>query len=91
MGLGGVDVKIYSGQVEPYEDLAVGRIDAVLLDLPIAAYYGKPNPKLRYAGKPVGEGFYGIAVRKGDADLQHAIDEILAKLLVSGELKKIYD
>jgi polar amino acid transport system substrate-binding protein len=91
MGLGGVDVKIYSGQVEPYEDLAIGRIDAVLLDLPIAAYYGKPNPKLRYAGKPVGEGFYGIAVRKGDADLQHAIDEILAKLLVSGELKKIYD
>ena len=91
MGLGGVDVKVYSGQVEPYEDLAIGRIDAVLLDLPIAAYYGKPNPKLRYAGRPVGEGFYGIAVRKGDADLQHAIDEILAKLLISGELKKIYD
>jgi len=91
MGLGGVDVKVYSGQVEPYEDLAIGRIDAVLLDLPIAAYYGKPNPKLRYAGRPVGEGFYGIAVRKDDADLQHAIDEILAKLLISGELKKIYD
>ncbi len=91
MGLGGVDVKIYSGQVEPYEDLAIGRIDAVLLDLPIAAYYGKPNPKLRYAGRPVGEGFYGIAMRKGDADLQRAINEILAKLLISGELKRIYE
>ncbi len=91
MGLGGVDVKIYAGQVEPYEDLAIGRIDAVLLDLPIAAYYGKPNPKLRYAGRPVGEGFYGIAMRKGDADLQRAINEILAKLLISGELKRIYE
>ena len=91
MGLGGVDVKIYSGQVAPYEDLAIGRIDAVLLDLPIAAYYGKPNPKLKYAGRPVGEGFYGIAVRKGDADLQQAIDKILAKLLISGELKRIYE
>ena len=91
MGLGGVDVKIYSGQVEPYEDLGIGRIDAVLLDLPIAAYYGKPNPKLRYAGRPVGEGFYGIALRKGDADLQQAIDGILAKLLISGELKRIYE
>ena len=91
MGLGGIDVKIYSGQVEPYEDLAIGRLDAVLLDLPIAAYYGKPNPKLRYAGRPVGEGFYGIAMRKGDADLQRAIDEILAKLLISGELKRIYE
>ena len=91
LDIGGIDVKIYSGQVEPYEDLAIGRIDAVLLDLPIAAYYGKTNPKLRYSGGPVGEGFYGIAMRKGDADLQEAIDEVLAKLLISGELRRIYE
>ena len=88
--LGGVDVKIYSGQVEPYEDLALGRLDAVLLDLPIAAYYAKPNPKLKYTGHPVGEGFYGIAIRKDDDELKKRIDEILIKLLKSGELKKIY-
>ena len=70
MKMGGVDVKIYAGQVEPYEDLAIGRLDAVLLDLPIAAYYAKPNPKLKYAGQPVGEGFYAIAIRKGDEDLK---------------------
>jgi len=90
MKLGGVDVKIYSGQVEPYEDLAIGRLDAVLLDLPIAAYYAKPNPKLKYAGQPVGEGFYGIAIRKGDEDLQKKIDEILRKLMSTGRLKEIY-
>ena len=89
--LGGVDVKIYSGQVEPYEDLALGRLDAVLLDLPIAAYYAKPNPKLKFTGNPVGEGFYGIAIRKGDDELKKKIDEILIKLLKSGELKKIYE
>lgn len=89
--IGGIDAKIYAGQVEPYEDLAIGRIDAVLLDLPIAAYYGKPNKKLRYAGQPVGEGFYGIAIRKGDDDLKKRIDEILLKLLRSGDLKKIYE
>lgn len=89
--LGGVDVKIYSGQVEPYEDLALGRLDAVLLDLPIAAYYAKPNPKLKYTGNPVGEGFYGIAIRKDDDELKKKIDEILIKLLKSGELKKIYE
>ncbi len=87
----GVEVKVYSGQVEPYEDLAIGRIDAVLLDLPIAAYYGKPNAKLKYAGPPVGEGFYGIAMRKTDGDLKKEIDRILAGLLKSGELKKIYE
>ncbi|RJQ15002.1 MAG: ABC transporter permease subunit [Nitrospiraceae bacterium] len=88
--IGGVDIKIYSGQVEPYEDLALGRLDAVLLDLPIAAYYAKPNPMLKYAGPPAGEGFYGIAIRKGDDELKRAVDEILLRLLKSGELKSIY-
>lgn len=91
MSIGGVDVRIYSGQVEPYEDLAIGRLDAVLLDLPIAAYYGKPNPRLRYAGPPVGEGFYGIALRQGDDELRTRIDEILDTLLRTGELKRIYE
>jgi polar amino acid transport system substrate-binding protein len=91
VNIGGVDVKIYSGQVEPYEDLAIGRLDAVLLDLPIAAYYAKPNPKLKYAGPPVGEGFYGIAIRKGDEELQKRIDEILRKLMSAGRLKEIYE
>jgi polar amino acid transport system substrate-binding protein len=86
-----VDVKIYSGQAEPYEDLALGRLDAVLLDLPIAAYYAKPNPKLRYTGPPVGEGFYGIALRKEDEELKRALDKILIKLLRTGELKQIYE
>lgn len=90
MNIGGVDVKVYSGQVEPYEDLALGRLDAVLLDLPIAAYYAKPNPKLKYAGNPIGEGFYGIAVRKGNDELKNQINEILLKLMESGEMKKIY-
>lgn len=89
--IGGVDIKVYSGVVEPYEDLALGRLDAVLLDLPIAAYYAKPNPKLRYAGHPTGEGFYGIAVRKADEDLKKKTDEILDSLLRTGELKKIYE
>jgi polar amino acid transport system substrate-binding protein len=61
------------------------------MDLPIAAYYAKPNPKLRYQGQPLGEGFYGIAMRKDDKELKEAMDEILRKLLKSGELKRIYE
>lgn len=91
MSIKGTIVKVYSGQVEPYEDLALGRIDAVLLDLPIAAYYAKPNPKLKYAGGPEGEGFYGIAVRKTDIRLKKELDEILLRLHRRGELKKIYE
>jgi polar amino acid transport system substrate-binding protein len=87
----GVEIRIYTGQAEPYEDLAIGRIDAVLMDSPIAAYYAKPNPALNYAGPPMGEGEYGIAIRKADGELKTRIDEILEKLYRSGELKKIYE
>jgi polar amino acid transport system substrate-binding protein len=89
--VGGVEVKIYSGQAEPYEDLAIGRLDAVLLDSPIAAFYARPNPKLKYAGPPVGEGFYGIVMRKDSPDLRDAVDGAVEKLLRTGELRRIYE
>lgn len=89
--IGGVKIKNYSGVVEPYEDLALGRIDAVFLDYPIAAYYAKPNPKLKLVGTLIGEGYYGIAIRKEDKDLKQEIDRILKKLINSGELKQIYE
>jgi polar amino acid transport system substrate-binding protein len=89
--IGGVIVKNYSGVVEPYEDLALGRLDAVFLDYPIAAYYAKPNPKLKFVGPLIAEGFYGIAIRKEDKELKEEIDKILIKLIETGELKKIYE
>ncbi len=89
--LPGVKIRIYTGQAEPYEDLALGRLDAVLLDSPIAGYYAQPNPKLQFAGPPIGEGFYGIAIRKNDVELKKAIDRIIAKLINTGEMKRIYE
>lgn len=90
VNIGGVDIKTYSA-VWPYEDLALGRIDAAFMDLPIAAYYGKPDPRLRYAGPPVGEGFYGIALRQRDRELKEAIDSVIGQLLSTGDLKRIYE
>jgi polar amino acid transport system substrate-binding protein len=90
-GIGGVEIKVYTGQAEPYKDLAVGRLDGVLLDLPIAAYYARPMPELRYEGPPIGEGLYGIAIRKEDRELKEAMDRAIDDLLRSGELKRIYD
>src|SRR3990172_480114 len=88
--IGGGDIRTYEG-VWPYEDVALGRIDAAFLDLPIAAYYGKPDPRLKYAGPPEGEGFYGIAIRPEDKELKKAIDEVIDDLLRTGKLKDIYD
>jgi polar amino acid transport system substrate-binding protein len=92
--------KIYPGQVEPYTDLAQGTLDAVLLDLPIALYYGQPDPKLKYAqknpkltfvGEPFEAGFYAIALSKKNEALAKRIDAALEKLIKSGALQKIYE
>ncbi|MDN3513160.1 MAG: ABC transporter substrate-binding protein/permease [Candidatus Brocadia sp.] len=88
--MGGVQVRSYSGQVEPFKDLLLSRIDAVFVDFPVASYYAMPNPQLRLVGEPAGEGYYGIAVRKEDTALAEELNRIIEKLLRSGELKRIY-
>lgn len=85
-----VKTKIYDNQVEPYTDLELGRIDAVLMDLPIAVSYAQPNPKLRFLGDPFAEGYYAIAFTKGNKALATPIDLALNKLIDSGEIRKIY-
>lgn len=87
----GIAKKIYDGQVEPYLDLELGRVDAVLLDLPIAVYYAKPNPKLRFLGKPLGEGRYAIALRKDREDLALQFDAAIGRMLENGQLQRIYE
>jgi polar amino acid transport system substrate-binding protein len=86
-----IQKKIYPGQVEPYSDLALGRIDGVLLDLPIALHYAKKNPQLRFAGEPFAPGFYAIAFRPGDEALMVQVNAALDQLWEKGELRRIYE
>jgi len=88
--IGGVDIRSYSA-AWPYEDLALGRLDAVFLDTPITAYYGRPDTRLKYAGPPEEGGFYGIALRKEDRELKSVIDGVIENLLRTGQLKRIYE
>jgi len=87
----GIEAKVYDGQMEPYRDLEVGNVDAVLLDLPIAQYCAKPNSKLKFVGAPVGKGLYAAAVRKDRGELAERVDTALQRLLDSGELRRIYE
>ena len=88
----GIKNKSFGNQVEPYVDLDLGRLDAVLLDTPIAAYYAKPYPeKYQYAGPPLGAGLYAIAFRKDRESLAAQFDVALQQLIKSGTLKQIYE
>lgn len=87
---GNAETVIYDAVEEPYTDLQRGRTDAVLLDDIIATRYGVPKPDLRVVGD-VGEGYYAIAVRPDELDVKAAIDQALARIAASGELKRILE
>lgn len=86
----GIAAKIYDGQREPYADLELERVDAVLMDLPIAAYYAADNPKLKFVGEPMQRGYYAIAFRPDQEELAARFDAALLRLAQSGELRRIY-
>jgi polar amino acid transport system substrate-binding protein len=79
----------YEGNEEPYIDLELGRVDAVLLDNIIADRYGCKRPKLRCLPYEIARGSYAIGIRKEDGELKAAIDGALAAMRKDGELEKI--
>ena len=86
---GDLQVVSYDGQINAYEDMLNGRLDAVLMDHIIALYNVAPLPQLKMAGPPVGRLEYGIGMRKEDTALHAGVDRALAQMIASGELRKI--
>jgi polar amino acid transport system substrate-binding protein len=88
----GAFAKAYEGgQEEIYQDLKLGRTDAVLLDEPATRYYGAIEPELEVVPGVFGEVRYAVAVRKGEDSLREAIDTALVELAREGTLRAIYE
>lgn len=83
-------VKTYDDDPTKYQDLRVGRIDAILVDR-LAAFdlINKTNETLALAGDAFSRQEAGIAVRKGEPELLKAIDDALEKLRKDGTLAKL--
>ena len=88
----GVDeIRTYENEINAYQDMAHDRLDAVLMDSPIAIFYAGFNTDLQFVGEPIGEISYGIPVRKGDAELLRRVNDALVSLRDDGTLRGIYD
>ncbi len=86
-----IELLVYEGNTEAMRDVETGKIDAVIVDRPIAIFYRDRYPLLRVAGKPTAPGYYVIYVRKGEKRLRDKLNAVLAELILSGELKEIYE
>jgi polar amino acid transport system substrate-binding protein len=81
----------YDDDVHPYEDLASGRLDAVLLDNIIAARAMRRTPGLyTHYDAPVATGHYIIVLAKENTALRDRIDAILKAKMRDGTLERIY-
>ena len=89
-GLGGEPI-LYEGTLEPYQDLVNGRLDAVLMDNIIADRYGCPLPEVECIVGDGAIGAYVIGIRKSDPDLHRAVDDALADMQKTGELRAILE
>lgn len=90
-------IKTYASIQDAFLDLASGRIDTVLADTPIVKAWLKQsdnNSKYSIVDQPIvddqyfGSG-YGIAMRKDNTDLLHAINKALADIKANGMYAKI--
>jgi len=84
-----IKLRPYQDVVGAYQDLELGRIDAILMDDPAEMYYARSNPKLKWACEPFNPGYFIIGIRKGDLDTKKKIDAAIDSIVNNGSIEKI--
>lgn len=74
-----------------FTELDGNAVDAVFVDLPVAASYVANNAGFKIINEDLGAEYYGIAFRSGDADMCAAIEGAVAELVADGTYKTIAD
>ncbi|KTC20016.1 MULTISPECIES: cystine ABC transporter substrate-binding protein [Pseudomonas] len=82
-------IKTYDDDPSKFQDLRVGRIDAILIDRLAALEYARKAKDTIAAGDAFSRQEAGVAMRKGEPELLDAINKALDKLRADGTLKKL--
>ncbi len=85
----GTTVVAYEDDVHPYTDLALGRVDAVLLDAVLAARGVRRNPGLVNAETPVATGHY-VGLLAPDSPLLPRVNGVLRAAMADGRAEAIF-
>jgi polar amino acid transport system substrate-binding protein len=90
---GGPHVRVvrFEGATDAMTAVQNGQYDATLQDVPAARFYRERFPGLELVGPPESHGYYVIYTRDEDRGLRDALDQGLARLASSGELRRLYE
>ena len=86
----GVVVVAYEDDVHPYSDLALGRVDAVVLDAVLAERGVRRNPGLVNATTSVGVGRYVGILAPESIAFRDQVDAVLKRAMADGRLEAIF-
>jgi polar amino acid transport system substrate-binding protein len=86
----GVEPVLYEDDVHPYGDLALGRVDAVLLDEVLATRGIRRNPGLANQPTAIGVGRYVGILAPANVALRDRVDAILRSAMRDGRLEATF-
>jgi polar amino acid transport system substrate-binding protein len=86
----GIVAVTYEDDVHPYSDLALGRVDAVVLDAVLADRGVRRNPGLVNQDTDLGVGYYVGVLAPGQSGLRDRIDRILREAMRDGRLEAVF-
>lgn len=91
LGKNNPDVRHFTKYNEIFNELVVGRADAVLVDQPMARAYTKKMGGMRVGSVTMHTEQYGFAVKKGNKALLDRVNAGLKKLQASGAFDRLVE
>ncbi len=86
---GNIEIRSYEGEANAFADLKNERLDAVLVDEPIAIYQASWNASFKLTGQPIGKVVYAAALRLEDTLLLKKVNFAIESLIKTQKLKDI--
>lgn len=85
------EVRAFHTNVEAYEAVRAGTLDAVVEDEPIAQWFVERDPLLELSSTiPGTDAQYAVMFRKGNDALRHAVNRALGELRAKGTYGQLY-
>lgn len=82
-------VKAYDKTPQVFQDLEIGRIDAIIIDEFVGKYYLSKQKDKAEVVKSLEHEPIGIAFKKGETELQGEVQKIIDEMVKDGTMKKI--
>ncbi|MBV1821216.1 ABC transporter substrate-binding protein [Clostridium cochlearium] len=83
------EVKAYDKVPQVFQDLDIGRIDAVIVDEFVGRYYLSKQKDKSEVVKSLEQEPIGIAFKKGEKELQEEVQKIIDEMVKDGTMSKI--